>query len=472
MALLLLHAAKASEIDVSGINRPLLFKELYKNAQSPSRGLRFHLYINRINKSKARECVGKYIDNLYGVKMNICVPSESSGNSMDAKEYDASHGPGTAESVVNRVREKSSKKKSQRRIRCCFGLECDRRGCLQSCANVGIGICICGASTAIGCAVSAAIDASAASTAYNAAEDAQNVAVENIKGILDRNFRETPDGLSGADGNPLINLNAADYSIDSTQASNAGEAILRYDINTKVGDLFYNHKLNLVDAGVPSDKLHVECSGYRSPQISFTNESGNKYILTLEIEPKIGVKYEEGLICNTGDGRDCISYKRISENDFYNGILEKDANENKVEAVKSAFNSSVDGILKYYDSYHGNASILCKNAINTFIHNHLNAKNYPVDGAGDMNNLCGVENDSFRGILHQEIQNWHNIESALVAKDASLVKANATYNDAMVPVYQKTGAAVGAGVVTVTSVAGCATARSALGDSKKATHDR
>lgn len=118
--LLLVHAVLSTLIDIAGIDRQVLVAKLYRKALA-LRGRRAILSprARSLDAERARMYVGKYVNAIDGVCMEIYVPLEADEDCLDARGYNAIYGEGAAESVVAKARTSSVKKRRRAQVRCC-----------------------------------------------------------------------------------------------------------------------------------------------------------------------------------------------------------------------------------------------------------------------------------------------------------------------------------------------------------------
>lgn len=133
--LLVLYAAQAALVDIEGVDRAVLFMELYNKASSLGRCSPHLPCARRISEHKARRYVGKYVEAPDGVRMGIYIPSAQGGDLLDAERYDAAHGKGLAKSIVGSVRSKSLEKEAKQRTPgCCC--RCGSTFCGRWCTRI------------------------------------------------------------------------------------------------------------------------------------------------------------------------------------------------------------------------------------------------------------------------------------------------------------------------------------------------
>lgn len=133
--LLVLHVAHAALVDIAGVDRAVLFMKLYNKASLLGRCCSRLPCARRISEHKAREYVGKYVEAPGGVPMSLFVPSEQGGDVLDAGKYDAAHGRGLAQSIVERIRRKSLEKEARQRTPGCCS-RCGETSCGRCCARM------------------------------------------------------------------------------------------------------------------------------------------------------------------------------------------------------------------------------------------------------------------------------------------------------------------------------------------------
>eukprot|EP00866_Antonospora_locustae_P001803 jgi/Antlo1/1803/565 len=93
---------EATTVDITGLSRALVFAELYNNAR---RSRPWHLR-KRMTVEEANTLVGRYVDEIYGVKMNIYVPREDEESKLDARAYNEANEDGYAEKVIENLKRK------------------------------------------------------------------------------------------------------------------------------------------------------------------------------------------------------------------------------------------------------------------------------------------------------------------------------------------------------------------------------
>lgn len=144
-------------IDITGIDRSLLFMNLYKSARRQKGHCFSFSRENTICIRDARKYVGKYVSTLNKKVMEIRVPSKLQENKLYAEKYNNANGKGLAEKVVRKIRKstpieetamKSEKKGVEGSKSCCSCKCCTRccsRGCkcLSNCCGCLGGFCGC-----------------------------------------------------------------------------------------------------------------------------------------------------------------------------------------------------------------------------------------------------------------------------------------------------------------------------------------
>ncbi|KAL0266001.1 UNVERIFIED_CONTAM: hypothetical protein PYX00_011718 [Menopon gallinae] len=106
VSLLLVHAAcssrDASAVDISCVNRTVVFAKLFNNAQRSRPWFRRRT----MKPSEAVGHVGEFREDVDGVVMRVRVPTEEEDAVLDARAYDEEYGAGAAERVVQKLRRK------------------------------------------------------------------------------------------------------------------------------------------------------------------------------------------------------------------------------------------------------------------------------------------------------------------------------------------------------------------------------
>lgn len=152
--LLLFRWTYPTEVDISGIDRNLLFRELHKHALSSKRRSLFSPKRKKMGVKTAFKYVGKPVEEVNGIAMNVYIPAEDLGAILDTKKYNDVYGAGAAEKAIGKARSKTLKlreRASKHSPGCCSKWKCDRRGCLLTCLGAGISILVCGVASGLCC---------------------------------------------------------------------------------------------------------------------------------------------------------------------------------------------------------------------------------------------------------------------------------------------------------------------------------
>lgn len=213
---LIFHRISSTEmVDISGIDRPLLFRELYKHASS-KRVSSLNSRKKKIDAKAASMYVGKPVNDVNGVTMNVCIPSENHEAMLDTEKYNKVYGIGTAEKAIDKAWCKTlklRKKTSRQSSGCSSKWRCDRCGCLLACISASVGIVVCGVASGLCCSFA---DPGATADVFNSFSNG-NIDLPNNNTVL---TTEKPDDE---------HINILDDTIHNSGTLTMGSAVLETD---------------------------------------------------------------------------------------------------------------------------------------------------------------------------------------------------------------------------------------------------
>lgn len=224
---LLFRWTSPKQVDVSDVDKTLLFRELYKHALSSKQMSLIDKWRKRISVRMAFRYVGVDVKEVNGIAMDVCVPAGDSDAMLDTEKYDDMYGAGAAEKAIGRARSKAlrqRKRAMQHSSECCSQWKCDRRCCLLVGLGAGIGVVACGVASGLCCSF---VDAD------TAVDDFSNLADGN-NDVSSRFAPEASDSgklvIADASDNRLSNHQSPDLPKPAHDYSSPKDAYFRVEV--------------------------------------------------------------------------------------------------------------------------------------------------------------------------------------------------------------------------------------------------